>query len=108
MNYTSKVIQHPAAYADGVHVYGSQFMTKRMGIPPTHPNEPTQHKYHEVRRWVNRIQQGKRYVPPARRMKRLRMLYVIINEHNAHWLYLKVMPHEKKIQLVTGEGLSRC
>ena len=100
LNYAAKVILQPTA--EDVHVYSSYFMTKLLGIGlnTQRPQEPTGYDYSAVRQWTHRIRPNAGNIPPAERINRLKALYVTINKGNTHWLYMKVIPTEKRrIQL---------
>ena len=105
MNYAAKVILQPTA--EDVHVYSSYFMTKLLGIGlnTQRPQEPTGYDYSAVRQWTHRIRPNAGNIPPAERINRLKALYVTINKGNTHWLYMKVIPTEKRIQLRDSLGV---
>ena len=105
MNYAAKVILQPTA--EDVHVYSSYFMTKLLGIGlnTQRPQEPTGYNYSAVRQWTHRISPNAGNIPPAERINHLKALYVIINKGNMHWLFMKVIPAERKIQLRDSLGI---
>ena len=82
-------------------------MTKLLGIGlnTQRPQEPTGYDYSAVRQWTHRIRPNAGNIPPAERINRLKALYVTINKGNTHWLYMKVIPTEKRIQLRDSLGV---
>ena len=71
-----------------MHSYSSHFFGKLIGPDEAHP----QYDFAAVANWSNNID-------GIESALNLRELYIPINKNSVHWLFLRVRPEEKLIEL---------